>query len=77
MLFNIIKRSTKAISYNKLLNVIDQDWNEDEEFWKEFGGKASVAWIKAPCAAGEDENYWRENREAIALYKFIILIFLI
>lgn len=60
--------------YNNKIN-LDQDWNNNDEFWKEFGGKESVKWIKAPCAAGNDENYWRENRDIITLHKLYFFCF--
>lgn len=48
---------------------MDDDWNSHHIFWKHFGGISSVAWIKAPIAAGKDESYWREKSSNISLWK--------
>lgn len=38
------------------IEILDDNWNTDSEFWKHFGGITSVGWIKAPCAAGKVSN---------------------
>uniref|UniRef100_A0A915CLX7 Gelsolin-like domain-containing protein n=1 Tax=Ditylenchus dipsaci TaxID=166011 RepID=A0A915CLX7_9BILA len=51
------------------IHVLDQDWNKNDTFWKHFGGKDKAAFIKAPHAAGKDEDYWREHRDAVTLWR--------
>ncbi|KAI1724296.1 gelsolin repeat domain-containing protein [Ditylenchus destructor] len=51
------------------IHILDKDWKINEKFWSQFGGISSVDKIKAPKAAGDDENYWRENRQQITLWK--------
>ncbi|KAL3075197.1 hypothetical protein niasHS_013420 [Heterodera schachtii] len=51
------------------IHVLDQDWNSNDEFWRHFGGKEMVGWIKVPKAGGDDEDYWRANRENISLWR--------
>lgn len=51
------------------VHVLDQDWNTNATFWKEFGGLDNAKKVKTAEAGGKDENYWRENRQQISLYK--------
>jgi len=51
------------------IEILDDNWNTDNTFWKNFGGITSVGWIKAPHAAGRDESYWREKGAEISLWK--------
>lgn len=51
------------------VHVLDQDWNDNSVFWKEFGGKENVSKVKSAEAGGKDENFWRDNRQQISLYK--------
>ncbi|KAH7729206.1 Protein GSNL-1 [Aphelenchoides avenae] len=51
------------------VHVLDQDWKTDEEFWSVFGGIEKAEWIKTPAAGGQDEQYWREHRQQITLWK--------
>lgn len=49
---------------------LDEDWKTNDDFWKVFGGKDKVSVIKSAAAGGHDENYWRENRQQITLWKY-------
>lgn len=51
------------------IHVLDSDWNTNNEFWKHFGGKQKVELIKAPRAAGNDEDYELERKSEVQLYK--------
>jgi len=51
------------------IHLLDQDWNTNEKFWKEFGGTERIELIKTAKAGGDDEDFWRENREEITLYR--------
>lgn len=50
----------------------DQDWKSNDQFWKVFGGKDVSNWIKTPHAGGNDDDFWRENRELITLWKYVL-----
>lgn len=51
------------------IHVLDQDWKTNDAFWKVFGGKESVNWIKSPHGGGNDEDFWRDKSEMITLWK--------
>jgi hypothetical protein len=51
------------------IHVLDGDWNTNNEWWKHFGGKQSVGWIKSPYGGGQDENYWLDKTAQITLYR--------
>uniref|UniRef100_A0AC34Q4G4 Uncharacterized protein n=1 Tax=Panagrolaimus sp. JU765 TaxID=591449 RepID=A0AC34Q4G4_9BILA len=51
------------------IHVLDSDWNTNNEFWKHFGGKQNVGWIKAPRGAGNDEDYELERKAEVQLFK--------
>uniref|UniRef100_A0A914MH67 Gelsolin-like domain-containing protein n=1 Tax=Meloidogyne incognita TaxID=6306 RepID=A0A914MH67_MELIC len=51
------------------IHILDQDWNINDRFWSHFGGVKNIEWIKAPKAGGDDDDYWRENRQNITLWK--------
>ncbi|KAE9553727.1 hypothetical protein FO519_003037, partial [Halicephalobus sp. NKZ332] len=51
------------------IHVLDEDWNTNNEFWKHFGGKQNVGWIKAPRGGGKDEDYEEERKAEIGIYK--------
>lgn len=54
--------------------VLDQDWNKNDTFWKTFGGKEVIPFIKSPIGGGKDDEYWRESRDTISLSKYTLLI---
>lgn len=49
--------------------MLDQDWQTNDTFWKVFGGKENVKKVKSAEAGGKDENFWRQNRQNITLYR--------
>ncbi|KAI6183836.1 Gelsolin-like protein 1 [Aphelenchoides bicaudatus] len=51
------------------VTVLDQDWNTNPTFWKVFGGTEKVKQVKSAEAGGKDENFWRQNRQNITLYR--------
>ncbi|KAH7727868.1 Protein GSNL-1 [Aphelenchoides avenae] len=51
------------------IHVLDEDWKTNDEFWRVFGGKDKVSLVKSAAAGGKDENYWRDNRQQITLWK--------
>jgi hypothetical protein len=40
-----------------------------DKFWSQFGGIKVIDKIKSPQAAGDDEDYWRDHRENVSLWK--------
>uniref|UniRef100_A0A7E4VEF7 Villin-1 n=1 Tax=Panagrellus redivivus TaxID=6233 RepID=A0A7E4VEF7_PANRE len=50
------------------IHVLDHEWNTDATFWKHFGGKSSIQWIKSPYGGGSDDNYWLDKSADITLY---------
>uniref|UniRef100_A0A0N5AEE7 Gelsolin-like domain-containing protein n=1 Tax=Syphacia muris TaxID=451379 RepID=A0A0N5AEE7_9BILA len=51
------------------IHIIDSDWDTSEEFWYYFGGCSKVSQLKPPEADGIDENFWRDNRRDVTLWK--------
>ncbi|KAI6228390.1 Gelsolin-like protein 1 [Aphelenchoides besseyi] len=51
------------------IQVLDEDWETNNQFWKVFGGKENAKKIKSAAEGGQDENYWLENRQKISLWK--------
>lgn len=52
-----------------LLNISDQDWDQNEDFWEKMGGLADIADLKSAEEGGTDENYWRTNRQQVTLWR--------
>lgn len=60
------------LKLKKIINYLDKEWNISDKFWSHFGGIKNVEKIKDAKAAGDDEDYWRDHRENVSLWKWVI-----
>jgi len=49
--------------------VLDEDWNTNPDFWGLMGGVSKAHKVKSAEAGGSDENFWRTNKQMVALFK--------
>uniref|UniRef100_A0A0N4Z5U2 Gelsolin-like domain-containing protein n=1 Tax=Parastrongyloides trichosuri TaxID=131310 RepID=A0A0N4Z5U2_PARTI len=49
--------------------LLDSDYDECVDFWKHFGGKDALKTIKKADEVESDENYWKDNRQKIMLWR--------
>lgn len=49
------------------VEVLDSDWDTNEEFWSYFGGFSSVR--KVAKAVNDDDNYWKRTTDLVTLWK--------
>uniref|UniRef100_A0AC35TG63 Gelsolin-like domain-containing protein n=1 Tax=Rhabditophanes sp. KR3021 TaxID=114890 RepID=A0AC35TG63_9BILA len=61
---------SKSERHNRcVVHILDSDYDTDPKFWSYFGGLSALRKVKKAEEGGHDENYWRTNRQSIALYK--------
>uniref|UniRef100_A0A0K0DXN2 Gelsolin-like domain-containing protein n=1 Tax=Strongyloides stercoralis TaxID=6248 RepID=A0A0K0DXN2_STRER len=49
--------------------LLDSDYNNSPDFWKHFGGSETIKTITEAKDVESDENYWRDNRQKIMLWR--------
>lgn len=51
------------------IEVVDQDWDTNNDFWKVLGGKGNIRDLKSSSQGGDDESYWRNDKHAVTLWR--------